>query len=153
MWARHQDKLVDWQSAMVTQTHVEAGDKKVTTFPRLYLFHPLPMGRGTWPSRLEESQMRRWDVIMSSAGLGPESGMELIDYITDQFSRQGGRPTTWRPQIPDGNQNLIMAPDEYLTPKKTGRLTNGSNIILNVFQHFFYCCVCGSLCCVKQIIL
>jgi hypothetical protein len=45
---------------------------------------------------------------MSSAGLGPEYVSELYEWITDPSSRQGGRSTTWEPQMSDINKNPVM---------------------------------------------
>jgi hypothetical protein len=47
-------------------------------------------------------------MVMSSAGLGPESDSELYKEITDPSFRQGGHRTTGRAQMSGSNKNLVI---------------------------------------------
>jgi hypothetical protein len=53
--------------------------------------------------------------------------------MTDPSSPKRGRPTSTNPQLFDSNTNVVLDPrDGRLTPRQTGRLTVGRNIILTL---------------------
>jgi hypothetical protein len=50
--------------------------------------------------------------------------------MTDPSSRQRGRPTSKKLQLPDSNKYMVLGPRWGLTPRSSGRMTVGRNVTL-----------------------
>jgi hypothetical protein len=61
------------------------------------------------------------NMVSSPKGLGPEKDYagKGQRHMTDLSSRQRGRPTKSRPQLPKSNKHLVMSPRWGSTPRLT----------------------------------
>jgi hypothetical protein len=98
---------------------------------------------GTWPSRLGESQLRRWNMAVSSVGLRHES--DCSGKAQKQFNSKLQTRALVREGVSHIKKSSIVrqikeiwswTPDGRLTPGRTGRLTVGRKLTsTSTFDH------------------